>query len=163
MHPLFAEIIILGMAIAITIAVVGYIITFTHSVESTNPTRILSIGEDSNLVICSSSSNWSAVLYFPFIERGTAPIELYKVEFENLGYFDLRYYLVMMQAPDPSSVCTLTPTQGNGVLLRPGDKGYLVIFVPKSIQIPTGISSYMNVILYSKSGELYLTVPVIHQ
>ena len=161
MHPLFAEVILLGVAIVIAIAVAGYVITTTHSTMETNPVRMLSIGEDSNLVICNNSPNWSAVLYFPFIEKGTAPIKLYKVEFENLGTFTIQYYLVMDSAPDPSTVCDLTPETGNGVLLRPGDRGYLLIYVPKTIQIPSGIPFYMNVILYSGSGELYLTVPVI--
>jgi len=161
MHPLFAEIILLGVAIAIAVAVAGYVITTTHSTMETNPVRMLKIGEDSNLVICSNSANWSAVLYFPFIEKGTAPIKLYKVELENLGSFAIHYYLVMDRAPDPSTVCSLTPETGDGVLLRPGDKGYLLIYVPKTLQIPSGIPFYMNVILYSGSGELYLTVPVI--
>ncbi len=161
MHPLFAEIILLGVAIAIAIAVAGYVITATHSTMETNPVRMLSIGEDSNLVICNNSTNWSAVLYFPFIEKGTAPIKLYKVEFENLGSFNIRYYNVTSISPDPSRVCSMRPRTGDGVLLKPGDRGYLLIYVPKTIQIPSGIPFYMNVILYSDSGELYLTTPVI--
>ena len=161
MHPLFAEVILLGAAIVIAVAVAGYVITTIHSTMETNPVRILSIGEDSNLVICNNNSNWSAVLYFPFIEKGTASIKLYKVEFENLGSFNIRYYNITNSAPDPSRVCSMSPRTGDGVLLRPGDKGYLLIYVPKTIQIPSGIPFYMNVILYSESGELYLTVPVI--
>jgi len=163
LQAFFAEVILIGVAIALAVAVASYLITTTHSVQETNPLRMLSIGEDSNLVICNTSANWSAVLYFPFIEKGTAPIKLYKVEFENLGSFNIQYYLVMTQPPDSSTVCSLTPTQSDGILLRPGDKGYLLIFVPKSLSIPRGIPFYMNVIIYSESGELYLTVPVIVQ
>ena len=90
MPPLFAEVILIGVAVALAIAVAGYVITTTHSVEQTNPLRMLSIGEDSNLMICNTSANWSAVLYFPFIEKGTAPIKLYEVELENLGSFNIQ-------------------------------------------------------------------------
>ena len=161
MHPLFAEEILLGAAIVIAVAVAGYVITTIHSTMETNPVRMLSIGEDSNLVICRDNPNWSAVLYFPFIEKGTASIKLYKVEFENLGSFNIRYYNITTSPLDPSRVCGMKPRTRDGVLLRPGAKGYLLIYVPKSLQIPSGIPFYMNVILYSGSGELYLTVPVI--
>lgn len=162
MQQLFAEVILLGAAMVIIIAVAGYVITTTHSVEQANPARVLSIGGDSNLVVCDNHPNWSAVLYFPFIEKGTAPIKLFKVELESLGSFYIRYYNITTEAPDPSTACTLTPIRSDGVVLHPGDKGYLVIFVPKTIQIPHNTPFYVNVILYSGTGEIYLTVPIVH-
>jgi hypothetical protein len=165
LNALFATIIILGVTIVLLAAVTGYIVTTVHGVEKTNPVKILRIGMDSNLVICNDSSNWRAVLYFPFQEKGTVSIKLESVEFTNAGRTRIEYYLVFRdRAPDSDSICNASPQHSpSGIVLEPGDKGYLAIFIPKKLQLPSNIPFYMNVVIYTSSGEIYLIVPTIVQ
>ncbi|BEP17760.1 hypothetical protein PYJP_11120 [Pyrofollis japonicus] len=164
MNALFATIIILGVTVVLLAAVTGYIVTTVHGVEKTNPVKILRIGMDSNLVVCNDSSNWSAVLYFPFQEKGTVSVKLESIEFTNAGRTRIEYYIIYDRAPDPDNICNALPQHSpSGVILEPGDKGYLAIFVPKEFQLPSNIPFYMNVIIYTSSGEIYLTVPIIVQ
>ena len=155
-HELIPVIIIVAVGLALTFAVVGYMLGIWGHLGYRS-TELLKLGTDSHVVWCTLSNGTRVrALAIQFFNPGLHDIVVYRIEVLGYGSFVIRYSLDYWGPPDRCSNVSLVTVSGAGLVLRHGAEGWFYVVLPEWLSRRLYSGQYIDVKVYTRFGVFFL-------
>jgi hypothetical protein len=160
-HELIPIIVLTGVGVALTFAVVGYMLGLWGHLGERN-TEILRLGVDSAVTYCVlDNGSRVPVVAVQFVNPGLRDTFVYRVDVLGYGWFYVRYSVDYWGPPSGCVNVTLVEVGEKGLLLRHGASGWFYVVLTERIASRLHSGVYVGIRVYTRFGALFLGhVPV---
>jgi hypothetical protein len=160
-HELIPVIVISAVGVALTFAVVSYMLGVWGHLGQRN-TELLRLGVDSAVTWCVlENGSRVRVLAVQYVNPGLRDTVVYRVEILGYGWFLVRYSVDYSGPPGGCSGVRLVEVPPEGLVLRHGGRGWFYVVIPEWIASRLRPGIYVDVRIYTRFGALFLQhVPV---
>ncbi|GEM_PF-5413466 len=160
-HELIPVIVLTAVGVALTFAVVGYMLGIWGHLGQRN-TELLRLGVDSAVTWCTlSNGSRVRVLAVQYFNPGLRDTVVYRVEVLGYGWFLVRYSVDYWGPPEGCVNVSLVEVPPEGLVLKHGSRGWFYVVLPEWLAGRLHSGLYVDIRIYTRFGALFLQhVPV---